>query len=285
LYPFTPEDAASNGFAAARELTFVTGIKELLPSGLRGIMITSLLAALASTVDTHLNWGASYWSNDLYDRLVCRALMKRQPQGRELVWVARVSNVIILLISLLIMVNLGSIQATWFVSLVFGAGIGGVLMLRWLWDRINLYSEIAAIATSLAIAPLILVTVETEWIRLGIMVLASLGAAVGITYITPATNQSVLQNFYTKVRPMGWWKKAGAYDNSNSPQLKRRLKLTILMTISLFLILIGLVRLLIPLPWISLLWSWGTLLAGVALAPLWWRALGAKTIDTPLQKE
>jgi hypothetical protein len=56
------------------------------------------------------------------------------------------------------------------------AGIGGVLMLRWLWDRINLYSKIAAIATSLAIALLILATVETEWIRLGIMVLASLGA-------------------------------------------------------------------------------------------------------------
>jgi SSS family solute:Na+ symporter len=165
------------------------------------------------------------------------------------------------------------------------AGIGGVVILRWLWDRINLYSEIAAIATSLAVAPLILATVETEWIRLGIMVLASLGAAVGITYVTPATNQSVLQNFCTKVRPMGRWEKTGVDDNSNSPKLKRHLKPTILMTISLFLILIGLVRLLIPLPWISLLWSWGTLLAGVALAPLWWRALGAKTIDPPVQKE
>ncbi|MGD2094761.1 MAG: hypothetical protein PVH77_07115 [Phycisphaerales bacterium] len=165
------------------------------------------------------------------------------------------------------------------------AGIGGVLMLRWLWDRINLYSKIAAIATSLAIALLILATVETEWIRLGIMVLASLGAAVSLTYVTPATNQNVLQNFYTKVRPMGWWEKEGSVDNTNSPKLKRRLKLTILMTILLFFILIGLVRLLLTLPWISLLWGWGSLLAGVALAPLWWCALGAKTIDTLVQKE
>jgi hypothetical protein len=84
---------------------------------------------------------------------------------------------------------------------------------------------------------------------------------------------------------MGWWKKAGAVDNTNSPKLRRRLKLTILMTISLFLILIGLVRLLIPLAWISLIWGWSTLLAGVALVPLWWCAIRAKTIDTPVQNE
>jgi Na+/proline symporter len=161
LYPFTPEDAAVEGFAAARELTFVTGIKEFLPVGLRGIMVTGLLAALASTVDTHLNWGVSYSSNDLYDRLICRAWMDRQPQGPELVWIARLSNVVILVLSLLIMVNLGLIQATWFISLVFGAGIGGMLMLRWLWSRINLYSEIAAIATSLVVAPVILATIES----------------------------------------------------------------------------------------------------------------------------
>jgi len=107
-------------------------------------MVTGILAALASTVDTHLNWGASYWSNDLYGRLICREWMKRQPKSRELVLVARVSNIVILIAALIIMINLGSIQATWFISLVFGAGIGGVLMLRWLWSRINLYSEITA---------------------------------------------------------------------------------------------------------------------------------------------
>lgn len=280
VYPFTPEEAAAEGFAAARELTFVTGIKDLLPVGLRGVMITGLLAALASTVDTHLNWGASYWSNDLYDRLICRAWMNRKPRGRELVWVARLSNGVILVLALLIMVNMGSIQATWFISLVFGAGIGGVLMLRWLWDRINLYSEIAAIATSLVAAPLILTTVETEWIRLSMIVVASMVAAVGVTFVTPATDRKILQRFYSQVRPMGWWKKAGDDRNQSVRTLGRRLKWTLFMTASLFLILIGLVRVCIPLPWISNLWGWGALLSGVMLTPLWWRALKAKTFDT-----
>ncbi len=277
LYPFNPGEAATEGFAAARELTFVTGIKDLLPVGLRGIMVTGMLAALASTVDTHLNWGASYWSNDLYDRLVCRAWLKRRPRGRELVLVARISNGVILILALLIMVNLGSIQATWFVSLVFGAGIGGVLMLRWLWSRINVYSEIAAMGASLLVAPLTLMTVETEWMRLGIVVLVSLLTAVGITFVTPPTDHRILQHFYQKVRPLGWWQNIGLDTKRATQEFGRRLKFIILMTCSLFLILIGLIRILIPLSWISAFWGWGLLSAGGVLVPFWRRALQAES--------
>ena len=279
VYPFTPEEAAAEGFAAAREMTFVTGLRDLLPAGLRGIMITALLAALASTVDSHLNWGASYWSNDLYDRLLCRAWLRRQPKGRELVWVARLSNLVVLAIAILIMVNLGSIQATWFISLVFGAGIGGVLMLRWLWDRINLYSEIAAIATSLLAAPVILVTVETEWVRLAVIVLASLVVAIGITFVTPATRSSALRRFYQQVLPMGWWRRVAVDPATPVHDFGRRLRLITLMTLSLFLTLIGMVRILIPLPWISPLWGWSSLFGAILLAPLWWGALRARTFE------
>ena len=50
-----PADGALD--AAAREGTFVTGIADHLPAGVRGLMLAGLLAALASTLDTHLNWG------------------------------------------------------------------------------------------------------------------------------------------------------------------------------------------------------------------------------------
>ena len=38
-------------------------------------------------------------------------------------------------------------------SLLFGAGMGSVLVMRWLWERINLHSELAAMAISLDLAP------------------------------------------------------------------------------------------------------------------------------------
>lgn len=70
VFPPPPEIMGPE-FIAAREFTFVQGIHELLPPGIKGLMVVGMLAALASTVDTHLNWGASYWTNDIYRRFIC----------------------------------------------------------------------------------------------------------------------------------------------------------------------------------------------------------------------
>ena len=43
-------------------------IMKLLPTGFLGLMLASLIAAFMSTVDTHINFGASYMVNDLYRR-------------------------------------------------------------------------------------------------------------------------------------------------------------------------------------------------------------------------
>ncbi|HYE38543.1 MAG TPA: sodium:solute symporter family protein, partial [Ramlibacter sp.] len=209
LYPFQAGDMAAAGFAAEREMTFVRGMDELLPPGARGLMLVGLLAALASTVDTHLNWGASYWSNDVYAGLVCRDWLRRTPRPRELVLVARLSNVLLLAIALVVMTYLGSIQTAWFVSLLFGAGMGSVLVLRWLWERINLHAELAAMATSLVAAPLLLyflgTDAEDEWIRLGLMALLTTAAAVLAALVGPRTDDATLAAFYARVRPCGWW--------------------------------------------------------------------------------
>ncbi|MDX1650595.1 MAG: sodium transporter, partial [Myxococcota bacterium] len=58
LYP-PPPDLAGEAYTRDREATFVVGMRELLPAGVLGVMLTGMLAALASTLDTHLNWGAS----------------------------------------------------------------------------------------------------------------------------------------------------------------------------------------------------------------------------------
>ena len=278
VYPFSPADAAEPGFAAARELTFVQGIDDLMPAGLRGLMLVGLLAALASTVDTHLNWGASYWSGDLYGRLYCQALRKREPDERTLVRVGRLSNVIILGVALWIMGNLGSIQATWLVSLVFGAGIGSVLMLRWLWSRINMYSEVAAIASSLIAAPVILATVEAEWARLAWIVGISTASAIGVTYVTPATETSVLTRFLRQVQPVGWWRPP-AGDDAPRQAFWLRMKYTLWMTASVFLVLAGSAKLLLQLPGESSLWGWAMLLTAILITPLWLPSLSAQTFE------
>ena len=86
------------------------------------------------------------------------------------------------------MANLGSIQKAWFLTLLFGAGMGSVLVLRWLWERINLFSELGAMAASLVVAPILLVVTDVEWIRLSTMAVVTTLIAIGITYFTPSTD-------------------------------------------------------------------------------------------------
>ena len=280
LYPFDPQSAAGDGFIAAREMLFVQGIDDLLPPGLLGLMLTGLLAALASTVDTHLNWGASYWSNDLYDRLVCREWLKRVPGNRELVWVARWSNVIILVLALIVMSQLGSIQQGWKMSLLLGAGTGSVLILRWLWERINLYSELAAMVVALIASGLLLYLLpdqDQEWMRLGLMALLSTVAAVGITFVTPPTEQRVLSVFYKRVKPAGWWRATAIANGDDGAQplirLRRDALLVLTGSVSLLFMLVGVGRLIVQAPGNSMLVS--LLYIGVSFCalPFWWSAV------------
>jgi len=89
-------------------------------------------------------------------------VLKRKASGRELVLVARRSNVLILVLAMIVMANLGSIQTACFIPLLFGTGMGSVLVLRWLWERINLYSELTAMAVSMITAPLLLYHLGTD---------------------------------------------------------------------------------------------------------------------------
>ncbi|WP_456409300.1 sodium:solute symporter family protein [Caldithrix abyssi] len=289
FYPFTPADAAGSNFAATREILFVTGINDILPIGIRGIMLTAMLAALASTIDTHLNWGASYWSNDIYQRLICNKWLKRQPKNSELVFAARLSNIFILLIALTIMANLSSIQTAWFISLLFGAGMGSVLVLRWLWERINLFSELAAIIVSLIVAPILLVVTDVEWIRLGTMALVSTTTAILVTFFTPKTDPSVLVAFYKKTRPMGFWRKTAVLvgDNATVPvkKLFKEIKITFFAAASLFLMLIGVGKLLIPTPDTSLFFPLLYVVIALALTPIWWREATSDPADTIKKEE
>lgn len=288
LYPFTPAEMAGDGFTAGREALFVQGIEDLLPPGVRGLMLVGLLAALASTVDTHLNWGASYWSNDVYGGVFAPHVLKRKPKDRELVLVARLSNVLILVIAMIIMANLGSIQTAWFISLLFGAGMGSVLVLRWLWERINLYSELTAMAVSLITAPLLLYYLgtdpEREWIRLAIMALTTTSAAILVTFITPATDDATLKRFYRRVRPFGFWRHAAMLNGVGAAvsvkALGSRLYAVVVTAVSLFSLLIGIGRLMFPPPQGNSLLSWLCLLVGLLLIPVWLRIAMGRQFDT-----
>lgn len=200
-----PGPAGAPGPVAWREGTFVEGVARYLPAGVKGLMLAGLLAALASTLDTHLNWGASYWTHDIYRRLVCEKWRKRQPSGRTLVLVARLSNLFVLAVSIGILSRIGSIQEAWKASLLLGAGMGGPLILRWVWWRMTAAAELGAILASLGLTPLLLWGVEADGARMLIMAGAATAVTVGIAVMGGGKPEEQVREFYRRVRPPGFW--------------------------------------------------------------------------------
>ncbi|MCH2169140.1 Na+:solute symporter [Myxococcota bacterium] len=289
-----PADPGLQGTAlqADREATFVRGIAELLPPGLRGLMLTAMLAALASTVDTHLNWGGSYWTRDLYERFLMRGWLKREPGARSLVWVARASSLGILLVSLGIMTQLESIQSAWQASLLLGAGMGVMLLLRWFWWRINAWGELSSIVASMLLAPALLWGLPGEAFeatRLLLMATGSTTAGVIASLWTAAESPEHLLGFYERVRPPGFWsrglKRAGAPElaGESEQRLGRGLAATGLAGLSVFALLVGLGSWLVQAPppnWLPdrALFVGACLLLGCALVPVWWK-LGFRELE------
>ncbi len=265
---------------AERESTYVRGMAELLPPGVMGLLLTAMLAALASTVDTHLNWGSSYWTNDIYKRFFCPHVLKREPTARSLVWVARGANGLIILFALLIMTRLTSIETAWKTSLLLGAGMGVVLVLRWLWWRITAWGEISCILASLLMAPILLMVQLDEAVRLLIMAVGATTTGIVVSLLGGPEHEDRLLDFYTRARPPGFWKPiamlAGDDGEEGVRRLYRGLSATLLSALSIFCLLTGLGSWMSGspaptwFPW-RVPWMAGLLIVGIGLIPVWWR--------------
>ena len=293
LVLFPPDPAlAPELLQADRETSYVRGMAELLPPGLLGLMLTGMLAALASTVDTHLNWGASYWTNDIYKRFVCQAWRGVEPDARALVRVARVANVAILAIALLVMTQLTSINQAWQTSLLMGAGMGVVLVLRWLWWRVNAWAEIAAALVSLVAAPILMTVLgdDAQAARLLLMAALATSGALAAALLAPPEDRARLVAFHARVKPPGFWgpiaAAAGEAPAAGARRLARGAAATGACAASVFCLLVGAGTWLtaapppVWFPWRSP-WIAALLAAGIALVPVWRRLADAARGEAP----
>ncbi len=187
---------------------FVLVMRDVLPSGLLGLLFAAFLAAFMSTVSTQLNWGVSYLVNDFWRRFVVT-----DADEAHYVRVSRMLTFAIALLSLVVTFNLGSIREAWGLVLSASAGLGGVLILRWYWWRVNAWSELAATVSPivLTIVALILNTFGVEVPGLQAPFPVNLYSVVGFTtavwlvatFLTRPTDRGTLDAFYRDVHPGG----------------------------------------------------------------------------------
>lgn len=186
----------------------------LLPPGALGIMIAAMLAAFMSTIDTQINWAASYLVNDFY-----RPFVNPHAEQRYYVLVGRLATALVLTLGVLAALVTEQISTAWMLLAGLNAGIGLVSILRWLWWRVNAWSEISAMAVALFVNSAIyllgwlkiqpfafLTTNEGFPLRLLIIVSFTQAAWVLTTLLTSPEPMEKLVAFYRKVRPPGWWR-------------------------------------------------------------------------------
>ena len=174
----------------------------LLPSGLIGLLLASLIAALMSTISTHLNWGSSYIVNDYYGRF-----MNKTATEANKVMVGRVSTVVLMILAAIVALFLQNAKQAFDILLQIGAGTGLLFILRWFWWRINAYSEIVAMMVSFLIALYFQFgyggNLEAyEKMMIGVMITSI--AWIAATYFGPQTNKETLEKFYMKIQPKGF---------------------------------------------------------------------------------
>lgn len=180
---------------------YVRVMLDVLPSGVLGLLLAAMLAAFMSTIDTQLNWGASYLTHDLYQRFV-----DPDADEKQLVRVARLSIVVLAAIGALTTLAMDSVADAWKLLATISAGTGLILLLRWLWWRINAWSEISVMTASLVGANLVDRLTDLAFpFSLVVVVLFSLPVAFIVTYATAPESPEVLQRFYERVRPAGAW--------------------------------------------------------------------------------
>ena len=200
-FPNISEDKLGQDLAYPAMLT-------LLPTGLLGLVLASLISAYMSTISTHLNWGSSYVVNDFYLQLI-----NKNATQKELVNVGRFSVVILMIVSSIIAISLTNAYQLFDIILMFGAGTGSIFILRWFWWRINAWSEIAAMLSSGIIS--ISLTNESifnvlfndnmlpAYMKFPFIVLVTTSIWLIVTYITPSDDTETLVKFYNKTKPGG----------------------------------------------------------------------------------
>ncbi|MCK5146818.1 Na+:solute symporter [bacterium] len=216
----------------------------LLPKGLFGLVVASLVAAYMSTIGTHLNWGASYVVNDFYKRFI-----KPDATDRQMVSMGRMLTVVLMILAAIVALWLQNAKQAFDILLQIGAGTGLIFILRWFWWRINAYTEITAMVVSFIVAIVFKLIIGVAgpdevavWYRVAHwQLLLGIGittfAWLAVTFLAKPEDDDTLKRFVKLTRPGGpGWKRINALlEAEGHPPVEHQLPLEILcMTVGVF---------------------------------------------------
>jgi solute:Na+ symporter, SSS family len=199
---YTP-DLAAMGDKLDLEKILPLALAKFVPVGILGLLMAGLLAAFMSNFAATVNAAPAYLVNDIYKRYI-----NPNAPAKRYVWLSYLASFGVVVVGLLFGLFTHSINSIvqWIVSGLWG-GYTASNVLKWYWWRFNgwgyFWGMFTGIASSLT-TPLLfpqLHAINTFPIILGI----SLVGCFIATFLTKPEEESVLKDFYRRVRPWGFW--------------------------------------------------------------------------------
>ncbi len=174
----------------------------MLPTGVRGLVIAGLIAAAMSTFDSTLNAGASYIVKDIY-----QSYMAPQADDKQLMRVSRWATVGLCVAGVGLAAIVPNINKIWgLITMGIGAGLFVPLFLRWYWPRFNGYGFAAG--TGAGIVTALVVNTGLGWplyYAFPSVIGSAAAVSVGITLMTAPVSEDVLVQFFIRINPWGGW--------------------------------------------------------------------------------
>jgi len=150
-----------------QDMAYLELVKELIPTGLRGLILAGMAAALMSNVSSVLNSASTIMTMDLYGKVV-----RPQASERELVKFGRWSGVVILFVSMLVAYYYSKQGESLYVQLqrVFffiAPPFAVVFLVGLLWKRANAQAAMWTIGLGFAFTALLVFWAfpTIEWLR------------------------------------------------------------------------------------------------------------------------
>ncbi len=183
---------------------------EILPVGLIGFFFAAIVAIHISTIATHLNLGASYATRDLYHHY-----LRPKAGEKELIWVGRISTLILLLGSFLYGSMMKDItQWLIFALWIMAAGIWLPSILQVVWWRFNSWGYLSSWIANLGLSWLIVwilpgfhvIRPLPDYLQFWIMMVLGALIYLPMTFLTKPEAMDRLVKYYVMSRPLGWWR-------------------------------------------------------------------------------
>jgi len=228
-------------------------IRDYVGSGLRGFLIVTLLAAYMSTISTQVNWGSSYLINDLYKRFY-----KKNESESHYVQMSKIFTILFLLIALIVGLFIDNIGKAWIFLWSVSSGLGFFLIARWFWWRINSWSEISALISSVCFSILFYLldffdVIAVSFFSKILIIPFSILIGLLVTFATKPESPETLKKFYNKIHPAGFWNINITKEKSEKESIIYPLTQAAVLALAVLLMIYGLIKFITGEPVLSLI--------------------------------